>query len=50
MVVWLAWIGGAKKRYQGPIRTIEFAGEGMGIKEIDEPDRPSSAGEPAAPA
>jgi amino acid transporter len=42
----LAWVLGAKKRYQGPIRTIEFEGEGMGIKDIDEPE----AGRPAAPA
>jgi amino acid transporter len=46
--IWLAWIGGAKKRYTGPVRTIEFEGEGMGIKEIDEPDSPSEP--PAAPA
>ena len=46
--IWLAWIFGANKRYTGPIRTIEFEGEGMGIKEIDEPDSPSEP--PAAPA
>jgi amino acid transporter len=51
----VAWLAGASKHYTGPIRTIEFAGEGMGIKEIDEPDHPDqpgpSAGEPpAAPA
>jgi hypothetical protein len=46
--IWLAWILGANKRYTGPVRTIEFEGEGMGIKEIDEPDSPSEP--PAAPA
>jgi amino acid transporter len=46
IAVFLAWIGGANKRYQGPIRTIEFEGEGMGIKEIDEPSAPES-GAPA---
>ena len=33
------------KHYQGPVRTIEFEGEGMAIKEIDEVDEP-----PPAPA
>jgi amino acid transporter len=48
----IAWFGGANKKYQGPIRTIEFEGEGMGIKELDEPDQPGpTTGEPpAAPA
>jgi amino acid transporter len=41
---WLAWIAGANKRYTGPVRQIEFD-EGIGIKEIDEPEAP-----PAAPA
>jgi amino acid transporter len=48
LLVWLAWIGGANKHYTGPIRTIEFEGEGMGIKEIDEPESPTEP--PAAPA
>jgi amino acid transporter len=43
--IWLAWILGARNHYTGPVRTIEFEGEGMAIKEIDEPDQP-----PAAPA
>jgi amino acid transporter len=29
----LAWILGANKRYTGPVRTIEFAGEGVEVKE-----------------
>ena len=46
--IWLAWIGGANKRYQGPIRTIEFEGEGMGIKEIEEPSQPTAPPPPGA--
>jgi hypothetical protein len=38
--IWLSWVLGANKRYQGPIRTIEFAGEGMAIKDIDESSPP----------
>jgi amino acid transporter len=46
----LAWVLGMKDKYTGPIRTIEFD-EGMGIKEIDEPDQPPPAATPpAAPA
>ena len=47
--IWLAWILGARKRYQGPVRTIEFEGEGMAIKEIDE-SPPSTPEPPGAPA
>jgi len=46
VAITLAWFGGANKRYKGPIRTIEFD-EGMGIKEIDEPEQPPA--EPARP-
>ena len=46
---WLAWILGANKRYTGPVRQIEFD-EGIGIKEIDEPDPPPAATPPGAPA
>ena len=45
----LAWVAGANKRYQGPIRTIEFEGEGMGIKEIEEPDLPDAPDAPGTP-
>jgi len=47
--IWLAWILGARKSYQGPVRTIEFEGEGMAIKEIDE-SPPSTPEPPGAPA
>jgi hypothetical protein len=40
--IWLAWVLGARTRYQGPIRTIEFEGEGMAIKDIDEPSQPAA--------
>jgi amino acid transporter len=43
LAVWLWWVVDARKRYTGPVRTIEFSGEGMGIAE-DEP------ADPAAPA
>ena len=48
---WLAWVLGARKRYTGPVRQIEFD-EGIGIKEIDEPDAapPTAPDPPAAPA
>jgi amino acid transporter len=39
---WLAWVLGAKKRYTGPVRTIEFD-EGLGVTE--EPP-PAPAGGP----
>ena len=42
--VGLAWVLGANKRYEGPVRQIEFAGEGMAIEE-EKPAEP-----PAAPA
>jgi amino acid transporter len=42
----LGWVLGAKNSYKGPIRTIEFD-EGMGVKEIDEPDQPPTATAPA---
>jgi hypothetical protein len=38
-----------KNKYTGPIRTIEFD-EGIGIKDIDEPEPPPAAKPPAAPA
>ena len=45
-----AWVLGANKRYTGPVRQIEFD-EGMGIKDIDEPDPPPPAATPpGAPA
>jgi amino acid transporter len=52
IAITLAWFLGANKKYQGPIRTIEFEGEGMGIKELDEPDQPgpTTGQPPAAPA
>ncbi len=47
---WLAWVLGANKHYKGPVRQIEFD-EGIGIKEIDEPDPPPPAATPpGAPA
>jgi amino acid transporter len=45
--IWLSWVLGAKNRYKGPIRTIEYEGEGMGIKEIDEPTDQAPPGAPA---
>jgi amino acid transporter len=45
--IWLAWILGARHHYQGPVRTIEFEGEGMAIKEIDEADEPGPSEAPA---
>ena len=45
----LAWVLGMKNKYTGPIRTIEFD-EGMGIKEIDEPEQPPTATPPPTPA
>ena len=50
MGIWLAWILGANKHYTGPVRQIEFD-EGIGIKEIDEPEPPPPAATPpGAPA
>jgi amino acid transporter len=47
IAITIAWFAGMNKRYTGPIRQIEFD-EGMGIKEIDEPE--ASPPPPAAPA
>jgi amino acid transporter len=44
----LAWLLGMNKRYQGPIRQIEFEGEGMGIIE-EKPAEPAQP-PPGAPA
>jgi amino acid transporter len=45
ILVGLWWLVSAKKTYTGPIRTIEFAGEGMGIAEEKpvEPTEPPPA-------
>ena len=40
IAVGLWWMVSAKRTYTGPIRTIEFAGEGMGIAE-EKPIEPS---------
>jgi hypothetical protein len=44
----LAWVLGMNKRYKGPIRQIEFEGEGMGIAD-EKPAEPAQP-PPAAPA
>ena len=44
---WLAWVLGAKNRYKGPVRTLEFD-EGLGVVE-EKPDSPPPA-EPPPPA
>jgi amino acid transporter len=47
IAITIAWFAGMNKRYKGPIRTIEFD-EGLGIKEIDEPEPPPPAATPPA--
>jgi len=51
VAITLAWVLGMNKRYTGPVRTIEFD-EGLGIKQIDEPETPEPPAPtpPAAPA
>ena len=46
IAITIAWFGGMNKRYEGPVRTIEFD-EGIGIK-ADEPDEPPAAAPPPA--
>jgi amino acid transporter len=40
--IWIWWAVSAKRRYHGPVRTLEFGGEGMELVE----DRPGEPGEP----
>jgi amino acid transporter len=45
LAVGIWWLVSAKDRYHGPVRTIEFAGEGMGIAE-EKPIEPIEPSEP----
>jgi amino acid transporter len=46
--VWLSWVLGAKDRYKGPVRTIEFD-EGLGITE-EKPEPPAPPPAAAGPS